>query len=243
MRQLEKTYDVEALRRRVPADRAQFFVGFTPWPEDLDGWRRSARERHTEGPGRPLSRTIWDHPSSRDVRVLIDVAEASSQEDAIESLIGRLESNQLARLTEGPSDLGSAAFAHPEGVPPAVFFARGNVCVSVVSFGSRPADVLPIARRIDRRLDERPAAARAGLSMTSDRPQGRVDEPIALDYALTWTLGEDGYAKFFVAGATISRRDGRLFLRASRAGEVTVDAFIVERGRETYSARAVLRIE
>jgi hypothetical protein len=241
--QLDKTYDLDALRRRVPVAGAPFIVGFTPWTEDADGWTRSARERHDEAPDRPLFRTIWDNPSAREARVLIDVAEGSSEADAIESLIGRLESNQLARLPEGPPDLGTASFLLPDGVPPAVFLTRGNLCISVVSFGSRPVDVLPWARRIDRRIVERPDALEAGASIAFERRRARAGEAVGFEVSLNWTLGEDGYVKLFAAGGAVARRDGRLTLTPSRAGDVTLDVVVVERGRQTYGARAALTVE
>jgi len=243
MQQLEKTYNLDALRRRVPVDRAELFLGFTPWPEDTEGRRRSVRESHSEVPGRPLYRTIWDHPEARDARVLIDVAEGSSVEEAVESLIGRLESNQLARLPEGPGGLGIASFVHPEGAPPAAFFARGNLCVSVVSFAGRAVDVLPLAQRLDRRLEERPKVERGILSILPELPRAKVGEAVSLAYTLPWKLGEDGYIKFFVSGGTLTRRERRLFLTGTKAGEVSVEAFVVEPGREPYFGRTVLNVE
>jgi hypothetical protein len=66
----------------------------------------------------------------------------------MEELLERLAGNQLARLDEGPRELGFAVFQHPAGVPPAIFFARDNMCITVASFGSQPAGVIPWAERL-----------------------------------------------------------------------------------------------
>jgi hypothetical protein len=78
-------------------------------------------------------------------RVLIDVTECSSPLDALDALLERLAGNQLAVLPKGPSELGFAAYQHPDDAPPAVFFARSNLFIAVVSFGSIPSAVLPWA--------------------------------------------------------------------------------------------------
>lgn len=243
LEEVQRTYDTDALRRRVPSDRAEFFVGFTPWAEDTQQWKRSVRESHVEGPDRRLNRTVWDQPESRDARVLIDVAECASATDAIESLMGRLAGNQLARLPEGPADLGLASFVHPEGVPPAVFFTRGNLCVSVISFARSQVPVLPWAERLHRRLGLRPADTQPILPLELERSRAKVGEPVALNYKLPWTLGEGGYLKFFVEAGTLAREEKRLILRGARRGEVRLEALVLEPGRQAYGGRAVLIVE
>ena len=68
----------------------------------------------------------------------MDVHKAASFEDAQKCLLEILAKNQLARLPEGPADLGDVAFVHPEGVTPAAFWVIGSLCVSVASFGPKP---------------------------------------------------------------------------------------------------------
>jgi hypothetical protein len=236
-------YDIEALRRRIPVDRAELFLGFVPWPEDCDGWRRSVREPLAETPGRAVLRTVWDDPDDREARVLIDVVESTSPFEAIEALVDRLVWNQLARLPEGPRGLGDAAFAHPEGAPPALFFARGNLCVPVVSFGRRSVDVGPWAYRLNSRLGDRPAVDRLTLSLRADPPAPKARQEVAITYELPWKPGDDGYLKFFAEGGTLARGDGRLIFKGARPGEARIEAFLLEPGREPYGGRLVLRIE
>lgn len=236
-------YDVAALRKRIPENRCELFVGFSPWPEDCQGWRRSVRERFGEASPRPLLRTIWDHPENRDTRVLVDVVELSSANRAMEALANSLKWNQLAVLPEGPSDLGYASFIHPLGVPPAAFFVQGNVFVSVVSYASQPVDVEPWAYRIRHRLLDRPLEGRVTIGLETDRPSARIGEPYPIRYTLPWRMGEDGFVKIFAEGAVLTRETGRLSATGTRHGELALEVFAVEPGRETHVGRLRLPVE
>jgi hypothetical protein len=186
---------------------------------------------------------VWDSPDSRALRVLVDVVESNSAAEAVEVLVERLEWNQLARVAERPSGLGDVAFVHPDGVPPAVFFTRGNLSVTVVSFGHEPLSVQPWAERFDRRLLERPAVERPTIALSSDRPTARAGTTLVLDYTIPWKFGDDGYLKFFAAGGVLVRREGRLTFTPTRSGEALVEVYQVEPGREPYVGRLVLDVK
>jgi hypothetical protein len=147
LRELGTRYDIQALRTRVPRGAPET-RGFDPAIIRADGWRSSMREALRDGAGRPHARVVFDLIEAPDARVLIDVIECSTPADALDALLEQLAGNQLASLPEGPSELGFAVFEHPPPAPPAVFFARGNLCIAVVSFGSRPTDVSSWARRL-----------------------------------------------------------------------------------------------
>ena len=236
-------YDVRALRQRISEDRAELFLGFTPWPQDASGWNRSIKEKLASAPGKSMRRSVWASPDSRNARVLVDIIECSSAADAIEALLEELAANQLARLPEGPPHLGIVSFMHPEGVPPAVFFARGNLCIRVISFARDAVDVIPWAERINRRLSDEPHVERNRLVLESDRKSARVGEEVALFYTLPWALGKDGFLKFLLSGGILVAREGRLFLKASKRGEAQVRAYALEPRREPYAGGLNLTIE
>jgi hypothetical protein len=198
--------DVMSLRKRIPENRSEFFVGFSPWSEDCQDWRRSVRERFEENLQGPLLRTVWDDPENRNARVLINIVELSSAIQAMDALAQALKLNQLAKLSEGPSDLGYASFVHPPGVPPAVFAVLGNLFVSAISFASLPVDVVPWAYRLTRRLLDRPRDGRAAIGLETGRTPARTGEPFPVRYTLPWRLGDNGFVKIFVEGAAIAQR-------------------------------------
>lgn len=241
--ELKKIYPVDALRKRVPQEQDEFFQGFSPWEADVSGWEHSMRENLFEAPDRPLRRSVWNHPETPEARILLDIVECASTADAIESLLGRLEGNQLASLPEGPVGLGIASFVHPEGIPPAVFFVRGNLCISILSFARSAVAVLPWAQRIDSRLTSVPKAERKLLSLRPDRNQAKAGEAVPLFYELPWKPTEESYLKFVANGGTFSRREDNLFIIGTSPGQVQVEAFLVESGREPISAHFVLAVE
>jgi hypothetical protein len=238
-----KRYDVDEILRRVRLDESVLFREVVAWPADVEGSRRSSREILAETTGRVVRRTIWDAPTARDLRIAVDVVECDTAREAIVALVDRLEWNQLARVPEGPPGLGVASFMHPENVPPAVFFARANLCISVVSFASRPSAVVPVAERIDRRLSaSQPLAGPAlGTRLKLDaEPRRRAGEPIALILSVPFPLVEDGYLRYAATGGPLEIRGGRVTLIQVAGAEARVDVAAIEPGREPTTGTLVI---
>jgi hypothetical protein len=147
LKELASRYDLAALRSRVPRETVQS-PGVDPAQQRADGWRLSMAETLRRADARPWRRAVFDAIEAPDMRVMIDTVECTTPAEALDCLLEHLAGNQLARLEEGPADLGFAVFQHPAAAPPALFFARDNLCVAVASFGARPVPVEPWARRL-----------------------------------------------------------------------------------------------
>jgi len=236
-------YDARALRQRISEDRAELFLGFTPWQQDAQGWNLSIREKLASPPGKSIRRTVWDSQDNRNARVLIDIIECSSAADAIEALLEELAANQLARLVEAAPHLGVASFVHPEGVPPAVFFVRGNICIRVISFARSAVAVIPWAERLNERLNNEPRVEQNRLVLESNRKSVATGEEAPIFYTLPWMLGGDGFLKFLGSGGILVAREGRLFFKASKRGEAQIRGYALEPGREPHAGVLNLIIE
>lgn len=140
LKELGTRYDLDRLRARLPRTGVSI-SGLAPERLELDGWRVSLAET-LRGTQNVIRRAVFDAEDVRQ-RVLVDIEECPSPPAALDALLVRLAGNQLARLDEGPEGLGFVSFQHPPGVPAAVFFAHDNLCVAVVSFGSRAASLVP----------------------------------------------------------------------------------------------------
>lgn len=198
------------------------FAGFKAWHARVDFGVESMRERL--GPAR--TRAVRDDPANPGARVAVTVTEHASAADALEALALELEANQLAELPAGPATIGEVSFVHPSGVPPAVFLARANLTVWVMSFGNRNVDVTAIARRVDEDLQSRPAQARPDsidVSVAGDTV--RVNVPFA---------GEDVYLKAFAVSAELRKRDEGIVIVG---GQGEIEVFALEPRRETLSAK------
>jgi hypothetical protein len=160
---------------------------------------------------------------------VVDVVECPSSAEAVKALLERLEWNQLANVPAGPPGLGIASFAHPEGVPPAVFFARANLCVGVASFASRAVAVLPAATALDRRLLATPVAGGAVLRVEAER--GDRGGPAVLRVVVPFRLGEEGHLRYRARGGTLEIRDDQVVVIPIAGAEVQVDIFAEEAGR------------
>lgn len=201
-------------------------IGFKAWNAPVAIGPLSMRERLD----RWSTRGVWDDPRLAGARVAVTVNEYRSATEALEGLATELEANQLASLPPGPSGLGEVSFVHPDGVPPAVFFARANLTLWVTSFGNRPVQVIPIARDIDADLLSRPAQARAdGLDVVVS---GNVIRTVMR------FSGDDAYLKVFAPGAELRRVDDAIAISGDVAA---VEVFALEPGRETLSGTTRLR--
>jgi len=236
--QRSKRPDVEEILRRISQDQGDVFRGAWAWAEDLPGWRRSVREDLQDAPGRRLRRTVWDDPEHESARVVVDVVECASAAEAVKTLLERLEWNQLAEVPAGPQGLGIASFSHPEGVPPAVFFARANLCVSVASFARRAVPVVPVATALDRRLVAEPALGGPPLRVEAERDaRGGL---AVLRVAVPFRLADEGHLRYRARGGTLEIRDDRVVVILVARAEVQVDVFAEESGRAAATGRVVI---
>jgi hypothetical protein len=242
---IREHYGIDEILQRIPEDRGEFFAEFSPWPEDVGEWKRSAREKFAEKNDRTLIRTVWDNPEDRESRVLIDVVECVSAADAVEALGDRLQANQLAEIPEGPQALGMGSFRHPEFAPPALFYVHGNLAITVTSFGRKPVQVSNIASRLDAKLSERPIPADTFLRaypMLQTQLQAKPGDDVVLRLNLPARKREDSYLKVFVTGGTIARREGKLVTHSKTPGQIEVEAFLVEPGAQAYAATSTILI-
>jgi hypothetical protein len=239
-------YNWTRVLKRIPTDRGELFLGFTPVEAADQRWQRTRLETLPEGPTRTVRRTIWESPGRRDAQLLVDVTECASATDALESLGDRLEYDQLARLLEGPPDLGYASFQHPSGIPSAVFFARGNVCVAVASFGRAAVEALPMAEHIDAQLTERPVASRQAIQLRMEDETLKVGQEARVRLALIEPFTTD-YIKAFVQNGRAAR-DGSesvattpaplptsLLITPAAPGQVRVEIYAVAAGKEALN--------
>ena len=232
---VRSTYDAKSLLAGLPSDRGELFIGYTASIES-DEWRERFRQSLSERPGRIIWRSIWGRADQPDLGVVIDVVECASAADAIDELMERLAENQLAKLERGPDELGPAAFAHPNEAPPALFFARANLVISIVSQGRDDGLVDTWLKSILGDLDLEPRDARPGIEI---EPGDKVDTGGRfLRYRLPWKLGPTGWFKFVSEGATLERgKDpGELLLGPSKQ-PITLRGWALEQGREPHEGR------
>jgi hypothetical protein len=226
---MQSEQSMKIIRERLETARrgGLLLVDFKAWAAPVAIGPLSMRERLD----RWRTRAVWDDPQQAGVRVAVTVTEHLSAAQALQALAIELEANQLADLPPGPAGLGEVSFIHPAGVPPAVFFARANLTVWVMSFGNRPVEVVPIARVIDADLTSRPARVRAeGLEVAVTENVIRAKVRFG---------GDDAYLKVFAPGAELQKLDDAVVVVTGDVAEVEV--FALEPGRETLSGTARLR--
>jgi hypothetical protein len=239
----QKRYHFSSWAKPSAKTMSLLLRNFTPWKQDCADWVRERRKLVAEAKSLRLLRTIWGNPKEPNSRVLIETREAASAAAARKCLLEVLSQNQYARLPEGPPDLGEVCFTHPDGESPAVFMAVGNLCLSVVSFGLNPVNVADWGRRLHSRIMERPRVARLEFTLTPKKAQMKVKEEQAIRFIFPRAVSDEGYCKFFAAGAELFLMNDELHVRALRKGEVVIEGYIVEPASQPATGRAMLVVK
>lgn len=234
---IKKRYHFSSWGKFTEREASVLLRGFTPWKEDCLNWIQRSKFSLPEAAGRQLLRTIWEDPQEVDARVLVDVHETVSANNARSCLLEVLANNELARLPEGPDELGDVCFVHPEGVPPAIYWVTGNLCVSITSFGIKPIPVLDWGYRLHARMIEKPLIEKFELVLVPEKARMRVREEQVV--RTPWkVLSDEGYAKFFATReAELLLKEDGVHVRALQKGTIVVEAFEVEPGRYSAAGR------
>jgi len=240
---LKERYNFSSWARPSAKTVPVLLRNFTPWKQDCADWVRERRMLVPEAKSLRLLRIIWANPKEPDSRILIETREAASASAARKSLLEVLGQNQYARLPEGPSDLGEVCFIHPDGASPAVFMVVGNLCLSVVSFGSNPVNVADWGRRLHSRIMERPQVEKPELKLTPKKAEMKVKEEQAIRFTFARAVSDEGYCKFFAEGAELFLMDDELHARALRKGKIVIEGYIVEPAGQPAAGRAVLVVK
>lgn len=237
---LKKRYDYGSWGKRRPEAVPVLLQGFKPWRKDCLDWSREGRLQLRETAQWQLRRSMWVPSEDPDQRVLIEVRETDSAAASRECLLDVLAQNELARLPEGPEDIGDVCFVHPDGHTPAIFWTAGNLCVSVLSIGLAPVPVLDWARRLHDRTTNKPKANTFEVSMKPAKGRLSVEEEKAVEIAWPTTLSDEGFYQFFSEQADLRLKNGELRIYAPNEGPVAVEAFIVEPDRPPLAGRLEL---
>jgi hypothetical protein len=240
--ELRKAYNFTSWSRRARHGGGLVVRNFVPWAGDFEPLVQSTRDHFMEAPDRRLVRTVWDDPSDRSARILVEIRETESFEVAEKCLLEVLANNQLARLPEGPPDLGDVSFVHPEGVPPAAFWVIGNLCVSICSVGRKPIPVRDWAERLQTRLLDKPGGGKLGLAFEPAKSTGRIGQPTRLVITLARGQSPESCIKVFAPGADLSLDGDGVVVRPMESGRLTVEVYATEPGRRAAAGRTTLTV-
>ena len=240
---IRKQYKIDEILGRLRSDAAQFYAGFAPWPEDLEGWTCSSRELLPAEGERSLVRTVWDDARDQNSRLLIDTKECGSAQDAIEALAESLEANQLSQLPDGLSGNWFVSFVHPEGAPPAHFMAYANLLLVVSSFGRKAVPVEPVVKQLLRRLEASPESRGEFGRLTAQPTRARPGQEVLLRYELSVKPIEGSFLRFSASGGTIFRRHGQLVALPARTDRLEISSWLLEPGREARRSTLTIPVE
>lgn len=224
----KKTYNFPSWNKHPKSGVSVLVKNFTLEKEDCMGWNRERDELFAESGIRRLNRVVWSKPRNKNSRILVDIRETASLEQAQQNLIELLSNNELALLPEGPESLGEISFVHPPGVSPAAFWVTGNLCISVYSLGTTGVPVLDSAGRIHTRIMEKPTGRLKGLSLKPQKKEVALNEDVQISSGPKVPERKEGYIRWFATGGDLFFDGQEVCIRAHRKGDIEIEAFSVD---------------
>ena len=169
---MNRTISMPIINRALaqkPVNGSLLLLSLDAWDVPiLPGWNEIRRDGGSLIDETTDTQVIYRNNNNPNQKIQISTYARGSREEAGLALADVLEHDQLAELVPGPKGLGDVSFAHPPGVPPAVFFFRANICAVVASFGSGDVDVAAPAGLLDDAIGAWPQKAKPGaLALTA----------------------------------------------------------------------------
>lgn len=161
---------VNSQRPTAEPDEEELFLGYDPTFQDLEAdWRPTFRQEVWHRSGRLLRRSVRQSQHEPHRRVMVDVGELAT------AALAKTDHDELRADHQAPADVGpwpeawpSAVdgFIYPRAAPTFVSFVRGNLVVSLSSFGLWDVQLDPWIASLHRELwAPRPGARQISLAM------------------------------------------------------------------------------
>lgn len=199
---MNRTMSLPIINRALaqkPVNGSLLLLSLDAWDVPLlPGWSEIRRDGGSLIDETTDTQVTYRNNNDPNQKIQISTYARGSREEAGLALAQVLEYDQLAELVPGPTGLGDVSFAHPPGVPPAVFFFRANIAAVVASFSSGDVDVTVPARVLDDVIGGWPQKAKPGALDVTAAPS-----PTPRTYVLRVTPGAPPPGEFqqFWSGA------------------------------------------
>ena len=213
---------------------SNLFVGYVPAFRDVVDWKHVYRTDRPAAGEAIVRRVILENADNRDERILVDVTETASPEEALHVLRTQVAENSVIVTRE--LDKMTDSFQFPTEAPRSKYFLRANLAIWVFSCGRYTTPVQPWVDRIFADLH----GPRSGVYDSALRFEPIHGSPEHFHYSLKWTLGEWGWFKFEAERGTLTRGPTNTLSVRPEGHPTVVRGWAIEPGRETYQGSITL---
>jgi hypothetical protein len=228
-------YDAETWATETTLGRRVFNVNFRLTGTELRGWELVNSDTAQHAPGVTERVYIWKKKGAkRETLIRVEIVELDDWRIAQQHLQARLLDcmrPDIPRAGRALAATGDVAFAGRDdatNATAAVFFARGNVLVSVMSAGEAVVDVSPAARTLDAALREPPKDAELSSGVAEQRSPRSFEveegQPVAIVERLSQATAS-AWLKVIAPDGELRREGDRLVYVAERGGRKRVGQY------------------
>jgi hypothetical protein len=177
---------------------------------------------------------MWKRKKSQeDELVQVSVTESSYWRHAQHHLMNQLQHCMRPDIPRGKGKTASIGDVQYIGQAPdskeiaAVFFSRGNLQINVRSVGTKPVDVVTLAKKLDNRFIKPPTKTEEKAGLVSTLKPGKLkvkkaERAILLD-KLPEPTPRSGWTKVLVPEGELRRDGDILYFTGEKAGQKSVE--------------------
>lgn len=234
---MNETYDTSEWAVETTLGRRIFNANFRLGAGELRGWEivKSVAVEHEAGITERV--TIWRKSGARkETLIRVGVVEHDSWSAAQQGLYATLLHCMRPDIPRGKGALartGDVSFAASDAKAKgaaSVFFARGNVVVSVTSVGEAPVDVAAFAKKVDAALRTPPKETELKRGLAEQRSPRSYDvkrrRPVTVIESLPEVLAAGNWVKVIAPDGELRREDDHLVYLAEGAGRKRVGHYL-----------------
>jgi hypothetical protein len=232
---METPYDIEQWATQITHGRHVFNYNYRMLGSEQKGWELLKVVTMEAGPGVEDKVYLWvnkDDPKREMARV--SIAELYHWRLALKRLHEHLSNCMRPSIPRGTgklAKLGDVAFVARDpqlDLPAAIFFTRGNVCVSVSSVGERNVDVSGVTARLDRALSKPPTKAEVEKGRVKARPPKAATVKAGEAQVLIKNLKDaarGGWLKVIAPDGQLGREGDALIYESSQGGKKRIGIY------------------
>lgn len=234
---MNEAYDTSEWAVETTLGRRIFNANFRLSAGELRGWEIVNSVAVEHGAGVTERVTIWRKSGARkETLIRVGVVEHDSWSAAQQGLYATLLHCMRPDIPRGKGALartGDVSFAASDGKAKgaaSVFFARGNVVVSVTSVGEAPVDVAAFAKKVDAALRAPPKETELKRGLAEQRSPRSYDvkrrRPVTVIESLPQVLAAGNWVKVIAPDGELRREDDHLVYLAEGAGRKRVGHYL-----------------
>jgi hypothetical protein len=235
---MNSRYNVEEWAAGTTKGRQIFNYNFRMFGRELRGWEMHKIVTMQKNREATEKAYIWLGQKDREGEMdNISVTEVNYWRLAQKRLHDKLSNCMRPDIPRGTgklTTLGDVNFVGRDlqsDIPAAIFFARGNLCISVSSIGEKDVDVSEIATTLDRALSEPPTKVQLKKEQvqrrTPEEATVKADEAFILIENLREVTPPTGWLQIVAPDGELRRKGNALIYVSSRGGKKSIRTYVL----------------